>query len=400
MRNRPKPLVSCENLVKIYKVREADIEVVALQGLDLEVRAGELVTIVGQSGSGKTTLLNILGALDLPSAGRCTVSAYDLTHLSERARNDYRRLVVGHVWQQSSRNLQPDLSALDNVILPQLLAGVPLKERRRRSRELLALIGLADMEDRFPHTLSGGEQQRVAIAVALANAPQLLLADEPTGELDSMTAAQIVTLLHRLTRELGLTIILVTHDPAVAASADRTIAIRDGRTSTETVRRIRPLATGAAIAAPDWQMPQPSLVSGAGGAVVGLSTQTHFESVLVDRTGRLQLPEEALMRIPLGGRADLRIRFDHVELWPVGSQMDHATNTPDSSETHASAGGGSPAEIYQEAVVIDHTGQVQLSEEALDRVPFGRHVTVRIANGCVELWPVGLTAAHEATPDL
>lgn len=405
MSNRPKPLVSCENLVKIYKVREADIEVVALQGLDLEVRAGELVAIVGQSGSGKTTLLNILGVLDLPSAGRCTVGTYDLIHLSERAQDEYRRLVVGHVWQQSSRNLQPDLSALDNVNLPQLLADVPTNERRQRSRELLARVGLSDTEERFPHQLSGGEQQRLAIAVALANAPQLLLADEPTGELDSTTAAQIVALLHRLTRELGLTVILVTHDPTVAASADRTIAIRDGRTSTETVRRIRPLAADAEIVAAEWQAP-PSLPSppvlSAGSAVVGLPAQTHLESVLVDRAGRLQLPEEALIRIPFGGRAELLIRFDHVELWPIGSQPAHATDTTNGKETLTSTGAGLPAETYHEAVVIDRTGQMQLSEEALDRVPFGRHVAVRIASGYVELWPAGLTTATttEATTDI
>ncbi|MGH2517773.1 MAG: ABC transporter ATP-binding protein, partial [Ktedonobacterales bacterium] len=153
------PLVTCENLVKIYKVQEADVEVVALQGLDLEVERGEMLALVGQSGSGKTTLLNVLGALDVPSAGRCAVAGNDLTRLDEKQRNAYRRFVTGHVWQQTGRNLLPDLSALDNVSLPQVLSGAGASQRARRSRELLELVGLGELTKRYPGELSGGEQQ-------------------------------------------------------------------------------------------------------------------------------------------------------------------------------------------------------------------------------------------------
>ena len=293
-------LVTCDNLVKIYKV--ADLEVVALQGLDLEVPQGEMLAMVGASGSGKSTLLNMLGGLDLPSAGRCIVGEYDLTRISDKQRTDYRRFVVGHIWQQSGRNLLPDLSAADNVSLPQVLGGVAPARRAKRTRELLELVGLGAMAKKRPAELSGGEQQRVAIAVALANEPTLLLADEPTGELDSVTAHSIFDLLRDLNHQLGLTIITVTHDASIAAAVDRTIAIRDGRTSTETVRRDATMAAG-----------QPQRTS----AVIGLSGATHRESILIDRVGRLQLPKDAIESIPFHGRADVRVVGDHVELWPI-----------------------------------------------------------------------------------
>ncbi|MGZ3639639.1 MAG: ABC transporter ATP-binding protein [Ktedonobacterales bacterium] len=369
-------VVTCENLVKIYKVLEADVEVVALQGLDLDVQPGELVAIVGQSGSGKTTLLNILGALDLPSAGRCTVAGRNLTRLSERQLNDYRRTVAGYVWQQSGRNLVPELSLDENVRLPQMLAGVSAGERAARSRKLLDRVGLGHRADHRPAQLSGGEQQRGAIAVALANEPAVLLADEPTGELDSATAREIVALLHRLTRELRLAVILVTHDPAVAAAADRTLAIRDGRTSTETVRRERPIDTKDEASAMN---SAPGSADG-GSTIVGLPTHTHRESVLVDRAGWLQLPEAAITRIAFAGRAEVRVAHDHVELWPVGAAATHAEE--------ASAVIGLLSDMYREAVVIDRVGRFQFSEEALDRVPFGKHADVRIKDDHVELWPI------------
>ena len=297
----PELLVSCENLVKIYKV--ADLEVVALQGLDLEVTTGEMLAIVGASGSGKSTLLNILSALDLPSAGRCVVAEYDLTRLSDAQRIEYRRFVIGHIWQQSGRNLLPELSLLENVELPQLLGGYEERYRLRHAQELLDQVGLGHMSKKRPDQLSGGEQQRVSIAVALANSPKVLLADEPTGELDSGTASEIFTLLHSLSRELGLTIITVTHDVAIAAATDRTIAIRDGRTSTETVRR---------------DASQAGIETGtlAASAIIGLSSETHRESIVIDRVGRLQLPKEALEALSFNGRAEVRILDDHLELWP------------------------------------------------------------------------------------
>ena len=301
-----KPLVICDNLVKIYKV--ADLEVVALQGLDLEVMPGEMMAIVGVSGSGKTTLLNILSSLDVPSAGKCIVDGNDLTRLSQAQRIRYERFTVGHVWQQSGRNLLPELSIQDNVELPQVLGGVGPTRRVRRAQELLDLVGLGGMGKKRPDQLSGGEQQRAAIAVALANEPKLLLGDEPTGELDSASANEILTLLRTLNRQLGLTIIIVTHDVAIAALVDRTIAIRDGRTSTETVRREAPLEITS----------EHTLATS---AVIGLPSETHRESVLIDRTGRLQLPKEALERISYNGRAEIRIVNDHVELWPLGTGM-------------------------------------------------------------------------------
>jgi ABC-type lipoprotein export system ATPase subunit len=314
----PESIVTCDNLVKIYKV--ADLEVVALQGLDLEVVPGEMMAIVGASGSGKSTLLNILSGLDVPSAGRCIVDGNDLTRLSEAQRIAYRRHVVGHIWQQSGRNLLPELSVAANVELPQLLGGVKSSKRTRHAEELLELVGLKGYGKKKPGQLSGGEQQRVAVAVAIANEPTLLLADEPTGELDSVTASEIFKLLRSLNQQLGLTIITVTHDVAIAAVMDRTIAIRDGRTSTETVRREEPLE------AVDEYMARAS-------AVIGLSSETHRESVLIDRVGRLQLPKEALDSIDFRGRAEVRIMEDHVELWPLGALVaGNSSNKADTSK--------------------------------------------------------------------
>jgi len=306
-----KPLITCENLVKIYKV--ADLEVVALQGLDLEVVAGEMMALVGASGSGKSTFLNILGGLDTPSAGSCLVDGNDLTRLSEAQRIKYRRFLVGHVWQQSGRNLLPELSIAANVEMPQMLGGVSVSNRSRRAAELLELVGLEGMGKKKPDQLSGGEQQRAAVAVALANEPKLLLADEPTGELDSVTAAEVLSLLRTFNREFGLTIILVTHDVALAANVDRTIAIRDGRTSTETIRR------DASLSSAHEHTPATS-------AIIGLPSETHHESILIDRVGRLQLPKEAIDSIPFNGRAEVRIARDHVELWPINTNINGNQN--------------------------------------------------------------------------
>jgi ABC-type lipoprotein export system ATPase subunit len=274
-------LVEAHNLVKIYKT--ADIEVVALQGLDLRVPQGEMLALVGPSGAGKSTLLNILGGLDAPSAGQCEVAGVDLTHLTARERLLYRRRIVGHVWQQTSRNLLSDLSLLDNVVVPMVLAGVPASKRKKRAKELLELVGLGPRMHHKPERLSGGEQQRGALAVALANNPLLLLGDEPTGELDSLTARDVLALLRRLNAELGLTTILVTHDPIVAESTDRSVAIRDGRTSTEVVH-----------------------------------AEEAEETVIIDRVGRLQIPRPLLEAIEFGGRARVHYAGDHLELWPAG----------------------------------------------------------------------------------
>jgi putative ABC transport system ATP-binding protein len=280
-------IVVCDSLVRIFKV--ADLEVVALQGLDLLVERGEMIAIVGASGSGKSTLMGILGGLDVPSAGRATVAGHDLTQMSRRERTHYRRRVVGFVWQQTARNLLPYLTAAENVELPMILDQ--RKGRRQRALQLLDTVGLLDRAHHRPDRLSGGEQQRVAIAVALANEPALVLADEPTGELDSATSADVFALFRRLNAELGTTIVIVTHDPLVSEQVQRTVAIRDGRTSTETVRRTE-LADD------------------------GIHRVIAEEFAVLDRAGRLQLPRAHVDALELRNRVRLRLEDDHVGVWP------------------------------------------------------------------------------------
>ncbi|HLG61627.1 MAG TPA: ABC transporter ATP-binding protein [Ktedonosporobacter sp.] len=362
------PLILCDNLIKIYKVD--DLEVVALQGLDLEVRRGEMIAMVGASGSGKSTLLNILGGLDTPSAGRIIVAGHDLTRLNDEQRARYRSLIVGHVWQQSGRNLLPDLTIADNIDLPQILNGTRAASYKRRTRELLEIVGLAAMAKKKPAQLSGGEQQRVALAVALANQPPLLLADEPTGELDSATTQEIIAFMRQLNKTMNVTILIVTHDVAVAAIVDRTLAIRDGRTSTETIRRSQSLAT------------TPGAPQGAS-AVIGLPVETYRETIFIDQSGIMQLPGEAMEQVALRGRADVRIAADHVELWPYGL---HAQE----QDVHGtSAVIGLSLRSHYETILVDRAGRLQLPREALERLPFNGRADVRIASYHVELWPAG-----------
>jgi putative ABC transport system ATP-binding protein len=224
-------VIRCEGLVKIY--RATGTEVFALQGLDLQVDAGEMVAIIGNSGSGKSTLLNVLGGLDTPSAGAIVVGEWDLTKLAVWQRNRYRRTVTGFVWQNSAVNLIPYLSAMDNVLLAQARVG---KADPAEALRLLDMVGLAACAPRYPPELSGGEQQRAAIAVALAVRPKLLLADEPTGALDAASARDVMDALQRVNRNLGTTMILVTHDVGMTVFASRTVRIRDGKVATETTR--------------------------------------------------------------------------------------------------------------------------------------------------------------------
>jgi ABC-type lipoprotein export system ATPase subunit len=286
--------IVCENLVKIYKV--ADLEVVALQGLDLQVQAGEMMALVGPSGSGKSTLMNILGGLDTPSAGQVRVGEHDLLGMSRQEQILYRRREVGFVWQQTARNLLPYLSARENVELPMALNHVGGNERRKLSRKLLERVGLGHRIDHRPDRLSGGEQQRVAIAVALANQPSLLLADEPTGEVDSEAAEQIFQTMRELSRDFGVTVIIVTHDINVSARVDRVVGMRDGRTSIEIIRR-----------------------RDAAGQTIG-----EEEFVILDRAGRLQLPQEYLESLGLEERARVRLLADHIGVWPGESPDDGA----------------------------------------------------------------------------
>jgi ABC-type lipoprotein export system ATPase subunit len=279
-------LIVCDRLVRIY-IAEG-IEVQALQGLDLVVESGELTALVGASGSGKSTLMNILAGLDTPTAGGVRVAGQDLAVMTARQRLAYRRSVVGFIWQQTARNLLPYLTGAQNVELPLRLAGTGRGKRRPRTGELLELLGVGHCAPRRPDQMSGGEQQRVAIAVALANSPSVLLADEPTGELDSATAASVFSALQAANSELGVTVLVVTHDPAVSTMVRRVIAIRDGRTSTETLRR----------AAEDG--------SGDGHAV---------EYAVLDRAGRLQLPREMTEALGMRDRVRLDQERDHIGVW-------------------------------------------------------------------------------------
>ena len=271
------PFVLCRDLFKIYK--RADLEVVALRGLDLTINQGELIAIVGASGSGKSTLLNILAGLDRPSAGQITVGQRDLLDISDRSLVQYRRQDVGFVWQATSRNLLPYLSVSDNIELPMALAGQPGGRRREWSRALMDALGIGDKAGRMPHQLSGGEQQRAAIGVALANQPPLLLADEPTGELDTANAVLVFEMLRTLNRSFGVTVIIVTHYPAVSRFVDRVVHIRDGRISSET------------IASPSYRPD---------------GSRREDDFLVVDEAGRLQLPEEYadLFRRPRPGTRD------------------------------------------------------------------------------------------------
>ena len=236
---------------------------VALRGLDLVVDRGEVVAVVGASGSGKTTLLNILAGYDSPSAGKVAVGDKDLLRMTGKDVEIYRREDVGFVWQQTSRNLFPYLTALENVALPMMLTNLPSKERRARAEELLDLMGMGHRMGHTPEKLSGGEQQRVAIGVALANHPPLLLADEPTGELDDATAGEILDLFGTVNRELNTTIVIVTHDPDIAYKVGRVVLVRDGKTSTEIRRRVSyQRITGDAEA--DAALEEFTLVDGAG----------------------------------------------------------------------------------------------------------------------------------------
>jgi len=281
-------MIVCENLVKIYKA--AELEVVALQGLDLIVEDGELMGIIGNSGSGKSTLLNMLGGLDRPSAGKLFVAGKNLFQLNQAELIQYRLRTVGFVWQNNARNLIPYLSAQQNVELPMLIAG---QRKRERARELLEIVGLGHRKKNKLSELSGGEQQRVAIAIALANEPKLLLADEPTGSVDSKTAAMILDLFKELNRTMGLTVVIVTHDPEIAKKVDRVVAIRDGKTSSEILRR-----------------------EAAGEQGEGESENTHEEWAVLDQAGRLQIPQEYLQAIGAEGKIKIELEEGRIVLYP------------------------------------------------------------------------------------
>ncbi len=281
-------MIQCEGLVKIYKTE--DLEVVALHGLNINVQPGELMAIIGNSGSGKSTLLNILGGLDRPSAGQVRVGEWNLLKITDEELVEYKRRTVGFIWQNNGRNLLPYLSALENVEMPMMLGG---KVDRDYAKQLLEAVGLGARMHNKLHQLSGGEQQRVAIAISLCNRPKLLLADEPTGSVDTETSDMIMSIFRRLNKDTGVTIVIVTHDMSLASSVDRVVAIRDGMTSTEFVKRNPGLDAS---------------VSGFKGSI----RDEHEEYVVLDRAGRLQVPKAYLEQLGIAGKASMEFDGDKI----------------------------------------------------------------------------------------
>ena len=270
-------IIACENVIKIHK--QGNLEVVALQGLDFVMGAGEFVSIVGKSGSGKSTLLTILAGFEQPSAGSVTVAERDLTDVSTRDLTTYYRRDVGFVWQDYTRNLIPYLKALQNVELPMLLGGVRRRRRRQRAFALLEAVGMRNKAYSKVHTLSGGEQQRLALCVALALGPKLLLADEPTGELDTETSLEMYELLRRLSHEGGLSVLVVTHDVALAQRTDRIVRIADGRIATQ-------------------------------------GRRGQSELVSIDQRGMVQLPRDMLIEAGIGDHVKVKMTDDGILLQP------------------------------------------------------------------------------------
>lgn len=282
MEEKNKYIIQCDNLVKIYKTK--DIEVLALQGLDINIEPGELMAIVGNSGSGKSTFLNMIGGLDRPTAGKLYVDGKNLFRLSEKELVEYKQKTVGFVWQNNARNLLPYLTALENVMVPMMFADA--KEQEKKALELLDLVGLSHKKDSKLSQLSGGEQQRVAIAIALANSPKILLADEPTGSVDTKTSNYIMDVFRKINQEMGVTVVIVTHDIALTKKVNRIISIRDGKTSSERIMKksyaeelanVQLFSEQSQDVANKFQM-----------------EMVHEEYAVLDRAGRVQIPREIL----------------------------------------------------------------------------------------------------------
>lgn len=269
-------MIQADGLVKIYKSKQT--EVLALQGLDLTVETGELTALIGNSGSGKSTFLNMIGGLDRPSAGSLFVGNRNLFIMSDKELVDYKRDVVGFVWQNNARNLLPYLSSLENIMLPMNLNST--KKKKEKALELLELVGMSAKRNNQLNTMSGGEQQRIAIAIALANSPKLLLADEPTGSVDSRTADIIFDIFSELNRN-GQTILIVTHDIALSKKVKRVVAIRDGKISSERIMKEK-YAERLKESSVDWR-----------------NEETQEEYVILDKAGRVQIPREILNRMKL-----------------------------------------------------------------------------------------------------
>ncbi len=276
-------IIQSDNLVKIYKTK--DSEVLALQGMDLNVKPGELMAIVGKSGSGKSTLLNMLGGLDKPTAGRLFVDGKDLFKMNRKGLIEYKRNTVGFIWQNNARNLFPYLNSLQNIQVPMMFTSE--KKKKEKAEELLELVGMSHKKRNRLSELSGGEQQRIAIAISLANEPKILLADEPTGSVDKSTGNHIMNVFRNLNDRLNTTIIIVTHDIGLAKEVNRVVSIQDGKISSEMHAKT------------DYRERMKNIT---------LYNEVHDEYSILDRAGRIQLPQEMLEKI---GVEDNKVRLEY-----------------------------------------------------------------------------------------
>jgi len=293
-------IIQCDNLVKIYKTK--DSEVLALQGLDMTIEPGELMAIVGKSGSGKSTFLNMIGGLDRPSAGRLFVDGKDLFKMNGKSLIEYKKRTVGFVWQNNARNLFPYLNSIQNIQVPMIFTSE--KKRRERAQMLIEMVGMAHKKYNRLGELSGGEQQRIAIAIALANNPKILLADEPTGSVDKKTADYILDVFRELNKTLKTTIVIVTHDMNLAKKVNRVVSIQDGKISSEM------------HAKSDYLKRMESL---------NTFDDVHDEFTILDRAGRLQIPRDLLEKM---GVNDNRVRLEYVNntivIKPAGDSQKEA----------------------------------------------------------------------------
>lgn len=290
------PIIRCENLVKIYKTK--DIEVLALQGMDINIEQGELMAIVGNSGSGKSTFLNMLGGLDRPTAGKLYVDGKNLFTMTEKELVEYKRKTVGFVWQNNARNLLPYLTASQNVQMPMVFDDNAKKQER--ALELLDLVGISHKKDSKLSQMSGGEQQRVALAIALANNPKILLADEPTGSVDTKTGNYILDVFRKVNREMGITVVIVTHDMKLTSKVNRIVSIRDGKTSSERIMRE---SYAKELANVQMFSEQEEAIKHYEEAL-----DIHEEYAVLDRAGRVQIPRELLEKI---GVKDNKVKLEY-----------------------------------------------------------------------------------------